>query len=34
MELALILLGITLLVNVAARLLVWRIARSPEAIRE
>ncbi len=33
-ELALILLGITLLVNVAARLLVWRIARSPEAIRE
>jgi phosphate transport system permease protein len=34
MELALILLGITLLVNVVARLLVWRIARSPEAIRE
>lgn len=34
MELALILLVITLLVNVAARLLVWRIARSPEAIRE
>ncbi len=34
MELGLILLGITLLVNVAARLLVWRIARSPEAIRE
>lgn len=34
MELALILLGITLVVNVAARLLVWRIARSPEAIRE
>jgi phosphate transport system permease protein len=33
-ELALILLGITLLVNVAARLLVWRIARSPEAVRE
>ena len=34
MELGLILLGITLLVNVVARLLVWRIARSPEAIRE
>jgi phosphate transport system permease protein len=34
MELALILLGITLLVNVVARLLVWRIARSPETIRE
>jgi len=34
MELALILLGITLLVNVAARLLVWRVARSPEAIGE
>lgn len=33
-ELGLILVGITLLVNVAARLLVWRIARSPEAIRE
>jgi phosphate transport system permease protein len=33
-ELALILLGITLLVNVAARLLVWRIARSPETVRE
>jgi len=34
MELALLLLGITLLVNIAARLLVWRIARSPEAIKE
>ena len=34
MELALILLGITLIVNVVARLLVWRIARSPESIRE
>jgi phosphate transport system permease protein len=34
MELGLILLVITLLVNVAARLLVWRIARSPEMIRE
>ena len=33
-ELALILLGITLVVNVAARLLVWRIARSPETVRE
>ena len=33
-ELALFLLFITLTVNVAARLLVWRIARSPEAIRE
>jgi phosphate transport system permease protein len=34
MELALILLVVTLAVNVAARLLVWRIARSPEMIRE
>jgi phosphate transport system permease protein len=34
MELGLILLVITLFVNVAARLLVWTIARSPEAIRE
>jgi phosphate transport system permease protein len=33
-ELALILMGITLLVNVLARLLVWRIARSPGLIRE
>jgi len=33
-ELALILLAITLLVNMIARLLVWRIARSPGAIRE
>jgi len=33
-ELALILLAITLLVNVIARLLVWRIARSPGLIRE
>jgi phosphate transport system permease protein len=33
-ELGLILLGITLLVNILARLLVWRVARSPEAIRE
>ena len=33
-ELALILLAITLLVNVVARLLVWRIARSPGVIRE
>ena len=33
-ELALILLGITLVVNVVARLLVWRIARSPETVRE
>jgi phosphate transport system permease protein len=29
-ELALILMGITLLVNILARLLVWRVARSPE----
>jgi phosphate transport system permease protein len=33
-ELALILLAITLLVNMVARLLVWRIARSPGVIRE
>ncbi len=33
-ELALILLAITLLVNIVARLLVWRIARSPGLIRE
>jgi phosphate transport system permease protein len=33
-ELALILLAITLLVNIVARLLVWRIARSPGVIRE
>jgi phosphate transport system permease protein len=33
-ELALILLGITLLVNVLARLLVWRVASSPELIAE
>jgi phosphate transport system permease protein len=33
-ELALILLAITLLVNVVARLLVWRIARSSGLIRE
>jgi len=33
-ELALILMGITLLVNILARLLVWRVARSPEVIAE
>jgi phosphate transport system permease protein len=33
-ELALILMGITLLVNALARLLVWRVARSPELIAE
>jgi phosphate transport system permease protein len=33
-ELALILLAITLLANMVARLLVWRIARSPGVIRE
>jgi phosphate transport system permease protein len=33
-ELGLILMVITLLVNILARLLVWRIARAPEAIRE
>lgn len=33
-ELGLILMAITLLVNILARLLVWRIARAPEAIRE
>ena len=33
-ELALVLLAITLLVNIVARLLVWRIARSPGLIRE
>jgi phosphate transport system permease protein len=33
-ELALVLLGITVIVNVIARLLVWRIARSPEVTRE
>jgi phosphate transport system permease protein len=33
-ELALILLAITLVVNVLARLLVWRVARSPEVIVE
>jgi len=33
-ELALILMGITLLVNILARLLVWRVARSPEVNAE
>ena len=33
-ELALVLLGITLVVNVLARLLIWRVARSPEVTRE
>jgi phosphate transport system permease protein len=33
-ELALILMGITLLVNILARLLVWRVARSPEVVAE
>jgi phosphate transport system permease protein len=33
-ELALILLAITVVVNIVARLLVWRIARSPGLIRE
>jgi len=33
-ELALILMGITLLLNILARLLVWRVARSPEVIAE
>jgi len=33
-ELALILMGITLLVNILARLLVWRVARSPGVIAE
>jgi phosphate transport system permease protein len=33
-ELALILMAITLLVNVLARLLVWRFARAPSLIRE
>jgi len=33
-EVALILLAITVLVNIIARLLVWRIARSPGLIRE
>ncbi len=33
-ELALVLMGITLVVNILARLLVWRVARSPEVIRE
>ncbi len=34
MELAFILLAITLIVNIGARLLVWRVARSPGTIRE
>ncbi len=33
-ELALILMAITLLVNILARLLVWRFARAPSMIRE
>jgi len=33
-ELALVLLGITVVVNVLARLLIWRVARSPEVTRE
>ncbi len=33
-ELALVLLGITVVVNILARLLVWRVARSAEAPRE
>ncbi len=33
-ELALVLMGITLLVNILARLLVWRVARSPEVVAE
>ncbi len=33
-ELGLILMGITLLANILARLLVWRVARAPDLIRE
>jgi len=33
-ELGLVLMGITLVVNILARLLVWRVARAPGAFRE
>ncbi len=33
-ELGLILMVITLLVNILARFLVWRVARAPSLIRE